>query len=152
MMFVIREFKEPDSQGLILLLREQFKETPPSRLEKRASSCLKAMEAKASTLLLAFSSNNLIVGYILIQWMHELWADSPEAFISSLFVHEEWRLKGVGNNLLEAAIQEAQKRDCARIFLENNRNNSIYHKNFYAKRGWEEKEGISVFEYPHRKT
>ncbi len=150
-MFVIREFKEPDSQGLIFLLREQFKETPASRLEKRVISCLNALEAKASTLLIAHSSNHAIIGYILIQWIHELWADSSEAFISSLFVQEEWRLKGVGNNLLEAAIQEAQKRSCARIFLENNCNSLMYRKNFYAKRGWKEKEDISVFEYPQNR-
>ena len=150
MVFVIREFKEPDSQGLIFLLKEQFKATRSSRLEKRVISCLNAMEGKASTLLIAHSPNG-IIGYILIQWIHELWADSPEAFISSLFVQEEWRLKGVGNSLLEAAIQEAQKRSCARIFLENNCNNLMYHKNFYAKRGWKEKEDISVFEYPQNR-
>jgi GNAT superfamily N-acetyltransferase len=151
MIFVIREFKETDNQGLIFLLEEQFKETPSNRLEKRVISCLNAMGAKTSTLLVAHSSNNGIIGYILIQWIHELWADFPEAFISSLFVQEEWRLKGLGNSLLEAAIQEAQKRSCARIFLENNRNNPMYHKNFYAKRGWKEKEDISVFEYPQNR-
>ena len=148
-MFVVKKFQKLDSQGLILLLKEQFKETRASHLEKRVIACIKAVEeAKASTLLIAVSSDGFIIGYILIQWLHELCADSPEAFISSLFVHEEWRLKGVGSSLLKAAAQEAQKRNCARLFLENNRNNPIYHENFYSKRGWKEKENISVFEYP----
>lgn len=153
-MFSIKEFQEPESKALISLLNEQFKENGKvqeneGKLEKRVFSCLQAMEkSKEVTLLLAIEPNSTVIGYILIQWLKELWTDFPEAFISSFYVRQSWRLKGVGTHLLEAAIQEVKKRHCLRLFLENKQDNPIYQKKYYPKRGWKERTDVSIFEFP----
>ncbi|MBS4169174.1 GNAT family N-acetyltransferase [Parachlamydia sp. AcF125] len=157
-MILIKELQQSESKALISLLNEHFKENGgkeenEKKLKKRALSCLQAMEnTKELTLLVAIEPNATAVGYILIHWLKALWTDYPEAFITSFFVRYNWRLKGVGSCLLEAAIQEAKKRACVRLFLENNRDNPIYQKNYYAKRGWKERIDISIFEFPLEKN
>jgi len=152
-MFLIKEFQESESKALICLLNEQFKDNGwkkenEENLDKRVISCLQAQEAKQLILLLAIDHNATVVGYVLIQWLKELWTDFPEAFISSFYVRALFRQKGVGTLLLEAAIKEVRKRNCMRLFLENNRENSIYEKKFYPKRGWKERTDVSIFEFP----
>ncbi|WP_213151163.1 GNAT family N-acetyltransferase [Neochlamydia sp. AcF95] len=92
--------------------------------------------------------NGTIIGYILIQGLKELWTDFPEAFVSSFYVRRIARQKGVGTQLLEAVVEEVKKRNCMRLFLENSKDNPIYEKKIYPKRGWKERANISIFEFP----
>src|ERR1700722_14639862 len=104
-MFLIKEFQKQESKALASLLNEQFKENgwkeeKERKLEKRVFSCLQAMEeTKELTLLLAIEPSNTVFGYILIQWLKELWPDFLEACLSSFYVRQASRLRGAGTHL-----------------------------------------------------
>lgn len=147
-MFLIREFQESDKEGLMSLLNEQLQVVKEPLEDNRIAKRINLLKVpEQSTLLIAIDSNAGVIGYILIQWLFELWTDFPEAFISSFYVKHDFRKLGIGTRLLKSAIQETTKRRCQRVFLENNRNNAIYHSQFYSKRGWKEREDIAIFEF-----
>lgn len=146
-MHEIKEFQELETESLISLLKEQFK------LEDLKTHCNieprieKILQKKTEQLtLFVAKESNIVVGYIVIQWLCELWTDFPEAFISSFYVKQDRRKHGIGTALFEAAIQETKKRKCQRLFLENNRNNPIYQQQYYLKRGSIERKDIAIFE------
>jgi GNAT superfamily N-acetyltransferase len=152
----VREFEKSDLNSFISLLLTQTAEKPDRHdknglrlgLQQRLQNLLKIKETHhRPVILVAVTSEKLIVGYLIIQWLYELWADSPEALISSLYVSKEWRNYGVGTRLLQGATTAARELSCARIWLENNRSNSIYLKQFYTKRGWKERKDLAVFEF-----
>lgn len=150
-MFLIKEFQETDKKGLIILVKEQLnikKSSENSNIEKRVENLLRI--SQQSSLLVAIDSNAGVIGYVLIQWLCELWTDFPEAFISNFYVKQDFRQLGAGTSLLKVAIQEATKRQCQRVFLENNRNNPVYQSQFYLKRGWKEREDIAIFEFSEK--
>ncbi len=152
-MSVIKRLCQSVTQSLILLLDEQFREegmmkVSTARISMRVLSTLEVMEKSDQlTLFVAMDNNDQVIGYICIQWLQELWSDFPEAFISNFYVKSSSRRKGIGSDLLNTAIREAKQRKCPRIFLENNRENTIYATRFYSKRGWIERKDISIFEY-----
>jgi len=148
--FFLREIEERDSEKFIKLLIEQFEQEGNNReiLQRQLEArILKCINSKELTILIALGQDH-IKGYLIIHWIQELWADNPEALISSLYIALHSRNIGIGKALLEEAIQKARNNNCSRLWLENNRNNPIYSKQFYKKRGWNERLDLAIFEFP----
>ncbi len=145
-MFFVREAEERDCKKLTELLIEQFEQEQKNRKQIEAR-VLKCINSKELTIFIAIGQDQ-IKGYLTIHWMQELWSDTPEALVSSLYVISQARNRGIGRALLEAAVQKARNQDCSRLWLENNRNNPIYIKQFYKKRGWKERLDLAIFEFP----
>lgn len=146
MLYEIIELQESEIKSLVLLLNEHLEDNEEN-LNQKVLSCWQTMQSNHLTLFVA-KDRNITVGYVLIHWLKMLWTDSGEAFISNLYVKPKYRLKGIGTLLLEKAINEVKKRNCIRLFLENNKNNAAYQKSFYSKRGGKERLDISIFEFP----
>jgi GNAT superfamily N-acetyltransferase len=73
--------------------------------------------------------------------------NSPEGYLSELFVRESERGKGVGTRLMEVIKAEARTRGCSRLRLVNSRSRESYWRGFYKELGWEEREGVANFIY-----
>jgi N-acetylglutamate synthase-like GNAT family acetyltransferase len=88
-----------------------------------------------------------IIGYCAVHWLPYLILPGPEGYISELFIKEEFRGQGIGNELLEAIKVEAQNRGCSRLMLLNIRDRESYQREFYKKHGWEERPDAANFVY-----
>lgn len=95
--------------------------------------------------LVAQTANGEITGYCAVHWLPYLILAGPEGYVSELFLDEEFRGQGIGNNLLEAIKVEAQNRGCSRLMLLNIRNRDSYKRQFYSKHGWEERPDAANF-------
>ncbi len=71
--------------------------------------------------------------------LHLIWEDLAE--IRSLAVHEDFRKKGIGSQLVNACLKEAKALDVKRIFC------LTYHKDFFSLLGFKE---IDKSELPHK--
>ena len=96
-------------------------------------------------ILVAQIGNGEITGYCAIHWLPYLILAGPEGYVSELFIKEEFRGQGIGNNLLEAIKVETQNRGCSRLMLLNIRNRDSYKRQFYSKHGWEERPDVANF-------
>jgi GNAT superfamily N-acetyltransferase len=102
-------------------------------------------------LLVAQQAGAGLVGYVSLHRNPSLFLTSPEVYLAELFVHPEARKHGVGTALLEEAEHWAQREGCSRMLLINNRLRQSYLDEFYAKRGWREREDMANFVLPlHR--
>jgi len=160
-MFQVRKIEKSDFNSFISLLLIQKAEKSDQNdkngwepaLRQRLQNLLEVQETyRRPAILVAVTPEKSIVGYLIIHWLYELGADSPEALISSLYVREEWRKHGLGTHLLHSATTIAKELSCARIWLENNRSNLTYKEQFYAKRGWKERKDLAVFEFELKKS
>jgi amino-acid N-acetyltransferase len=71
--------------------------------------------------------------------LHFIWEDLAE--IRSLAVHEDFRKKGIGSQLVNACLKEARSMDVKRIFC------LTYHREFFSLHGFKE---IDKSELPHK--
>ncbi|MGZ6298521.1 MAG: GNAT family N-acetyltransferase [Parachlamydiaceae bacterium] len=148
-MLTLKKIEEGDCEKFIELLIEQLKKegnTIKIKNQLRAR-ILKCITSKESTILVAIEQDQ-VKGYLIIHWLHELREDAPEALISGFYVASHARNTGIGTALLETAVQWAKNHHCSRLWLENNRHNPIYSKQFYKKRGWNERLDLAIFEFP----
>ena len=149
---MIRPCKEDDAEELTSLLHglehlstiaaESF-ETTFIRVKKQLARIVRSTEY---TLLVA-SNGEKLVAYISAHWHPTLLHADGEGFISELFVHPEERSRGLGTALLNCIIQEGEVRGCARLSLLNMRNKTSYEREYYAKRGWQERPDAVNFIY-----
>jgi GNAT superfamily N-acetyltransferase len=145
----LKEIEKEDCEKFIELLIEQLKkEENNSKIKNQLRArILKCISSKELTILVAIEQDQ-VKGYLIIHWLRELWAETPEALISSFYVVSHARNTGIGTALLETAVQWAKNHQCSRLWLENNRHNPIYSKQFYKKRGWNERSDLAIFEFP----
>jgi GNAT superfamily N-acetyltransferase len=84
-----------------------------------------AIEAGVPHLLESPESEFLVagdppVGFALIRYRFAIWTESDDAWLEDLFVVEDRRGEGLGRALLEACIDRARERGCARLQLDTN--------------------------------
>jgi GNAT superfamily N-acetyltransferase len=96
-------------------------------------------------ILVAELDDGIIAGYLNMHRQPCLTFATPEGFISELFVHEDWRGRGVGGRLLEEAERLARDRGWWRLHLVNHRERDSYRRKFYESRGWEERPQMADF-------
>lgn len=69
-------------------------------------------------------------------------------FIKSVFVHEGYRYKGVGSQLMKAAENEARRRSCVGIWLDTF---SFQSPDFYKKHGYQMFGSIPDYPWGHQR-
>jgi GNAT superfamily N-acetyltransferase len=122
-------------------------ETPQST-RARVARCLQLFDSdNCHSLYVAVGATGEIVGYGAVHWLHYLFLGGPEGYVSELFVCATERGKGIGSRLLEAIEEEALARDCYRLALINLRHRESYEREFYTKRGWQERSEAANFVY-----
>ena len=103
-----------------------------------------------SRLLVAEDAQQRISGYCAVHWLPVAVLQSWEAYVSELFIAEQARGAGLGQQLLDVAVQAARDKNCLRIWLVNNRERSSYVRGFYSQQGWIEQAEMARFVLPLR--
>jgi ribosomal protein S18 acetylase RimI-like enzyme len=62
-------------------------------------------------------------GVLQLRFRHSVWTGTDDAHLEDLFVDESMRGSGLGRALVEAALERARRRGCARIELDANEAN-----------------------------
>ena len=99
------------------------------------------------SLYVAVSATGKVVGYGAVHWSYYLFLAGPEGYVSELFVCAVERGKGIGSRLLEAIKEEALARGGSWLTLINLRHRESYEREFYARRGWQERPEAASFVY-----
>ena len=103
-----------------------------------------------SLLLVAEDAQQRISGYCAVHWLPVAVLQSREAYVSELFIAEQARGAGLGQQLLDVAVQAAREKNCLRIWLVNNRERPSYTRGFYSQQGWVEQAEMARFVLPLR--
>jgi ribosomal protein S18 acetylase RimI-like enzyme len=62
-------------------------------------------------------------GVLQLRFRHSVWTGTDDAHLEDLFVHADARRSGLGRALVDAALERARERGCARIELDANEAN-----------------------------
>ncbi len=119
----------------------------PEETRARAAALI-ALSGNAFSLWLAETER--LIGYALVFWQPQLFADAPTAYLSELFVTPEARGRGAGTLLVEMVVGEARSRNCRRVQLLSMKNRASYQRGFYAKLGFLERPEAADFVLPLR--
>ena len=139
----IREAKSSDIDDLVSLLYSDFRgkrHLVQKDIEKALSD---AIESKERTILVSVNDAEKIQGYILCHWCPFPFRAPREGYISDLLIDGEIRGKGIGSELLKRIEEEARKKNCCRLMLNNDKETESYKRDFYKKNGFEERTGIA---------
>jgi N-acetylglutamate synthase-like GNAT family acetyltransferase len=79
-----------------------------------------------------------VVGYLAMSHRPQIRLAGRVASIDELAVDEQERARGIGGELLEAAIAHAKSLGCARVDIQTSRDRASYARGFYAARGLSE--------------
>ena len=107
-------------------------------------------QPERSLLLVAEDAQQRISGYCAVHWLPVAVLQSWEAYVSELFIAEQARGAGLGQQLLDVAVQAAREKNCLRIWLVNNRERPSYTRGFYSQQGWVEQAEMARFVLPLR--
>ena len=146
----LRACRQTDAPGLTALLHRlggmstiaaETPKTTQARIEKHLARIIASDE---HTLLVAVEGEHL-AGYISVHWHPTFLQADGEGFVSELFVHPDYRMKGLGSTLADQVRGEAEARGCSRLSLLNMKHKTSYERGFYQKRGWEERPNAANF-------
>ena len=105
--------------GLLAGFRDWWgRDEPPE--ESLAAGVRRLMTEDAEYLLAAQAEGAAPAGVCQLRYRPVLWRDGDDCFLEDLFVREEARRAGLGRSLVDAAVQRARERGCARIELDAN--------------------------------
>jgi GNAT superfamily N-acetyltransferase len=97
-----------------------------------------------STLLVVEHAEELI-GWAQAHWLHDLFLPGPEGYLTELFLVDAHRGVGIGTELLDRVVAEARERGAYRLTLLNGTERASYARQFYRKRGWQERADVAGF-------
>ncbi len=152
---MIRAGAPNDAKGLTELLHaiedlsQIGKESFEAMLARVHKHLVRIISSNEHTLLVAEESNQ-IIGYINVHWHPMMLMADGEGFVSELFIHPDFRSRGIGALLTEKIIEEGKTRGCARLCLLNMRNKPSYERSYYTKHGWVERPNAANFVYDLR--
>jgi GNAT superfamily N-acetyltransferase len=118
---------------------------PAARVRHVAGNLSRLLGVAGHDLLVAELADGDLVGYLNMHRQPCLHFATPEGFISELFIHADFRGKGIGGQLLDQAEKLARERGWWRLHLVNNRERDSYRRKFYESRGWTERPPMADF-------
>jgi ribosomal protein S18 acetylase RimI-like enzyme len=148
---MIRTCTPNDAKGLTELLHatedlsQITKESFEATLDRVQKHLERIVSSTEHTLLVAEESK--IAGYINVHWHPMMVTADGEGYVSELFIHPEFRSKGIGTALTIKIVEEGRARGCARLCLLNMRNKPSYERSYYTKHGWTERPNAANFIY-----
>ena len=148
---MVRQAQESDAAGIANILRElgwfdHLANEPEQTSIARVIERFKLSQADSShSVYVAEGEDSRIMGYTLVHWLPLMYLPGLEGYISELFIRESDRGKGIGTLLLESVRRDAVEKGCSRLMLINMRKRESYHREFYLKKGWIERDGAANF-------
>jgi ribosomal protein S18 acetylase RimI-like enzyme len=120
--------------ALVLAFRDDShqRELPDAEV---ASSVGRLLADPLTDFLLAFSERREAVGYVQLRYQYSLWVSGSVAQLEDLFVSAPFRRRGVGLELLHAAVARASERSARFIWLNTNERN-VDAVRLYTKAGF----------------
>lgn len=148
---MVRQALETDAHGITCVLRDlgwfdHLEQETEQVTEQRVIERLQLSHSNSShTVYVAEGVDGQVMGYCSVHWLPILFLSGLEGYISELFIRETDRGQGIGTLLLESVQDEARIRGCSRLMLLNMRKRESYHREFYLKKGWIERDGAANF-------
>jgi branched-chain amino acid aminotransferase len=116
--WTVREARPADAGRCAAAVTELLRElggTPPEKGAMDAAAAELIAEEDAGTLLMALSEEGALVGILAVNWLKAIHAAGTFCLIQDLWVHPQWRSRGVGAGLIETLRRAALAREVARI-------------------------------------
>lgn len=151
--FTIRPASPQDGAELSALIRglDMFggvrAEDPGTTAERVGRHLDMTLADESHAMLVAVGERGRLLGYAAVHWLPFLFLTGPEGHLSELFVVWDARGEGVGTALLDAVVQRARERGCARLRLGAVRSRESYRRGFYTERGWVERTDMADMVY-----
>lgn len=148
---MVRQALISDAGGIAAILRElgwfdyidrEAEQDTEARTVERLQLTRKGT---SHSVYVAEGDDGRVMGYAAVHWLPYLLLQGLEGFISELFIREADRRHGVGSLLLETIKEDALQKGCSRLMLINLHKRESYHRQFYIKQGWEEREMTANF-------
>jgi ribosomal protein S18 acetylase RimI-like enzyme len=111
----------PALAGLAIAFRNHLQRDLPTDDQFHAS--IAALVASGDAAFHLAVAEGAPVGYVLLRFRYSMWASGTEATIEDLFVNPAHRQRGAGRRLIQSALAEAARRDCATVCLDTNEHN-----------------------------
>ena len=119
---------------LVCACRDHVKQKRPSDAEI-ASSVERLLADPATDFLVAMSAQSGAVGYVQLHYHYSLWVNGLQAQLEDLFVASSFRRRGIGLELVQAAVTRANERAARFIWLNTNERN-LDAMRLYTKAGF----------------
>jgi ribosomal protein S18 acetylase RimI-like enzyme len=107
---------------LICACRDHVQQKRPSDAEI-ASSVERLLADPATDFLVAMSAQSAAMGYVQLHFHYSLWVNGLQAQLEDLFVAAPFRCRGIGFELVQAAVTRAKEREARFIWLNTNERN-----------------------------
>ena len=149
---MVRQANIHDVEDITTILKELqwFKTVDSESFEESKTRVIERLglcrSDQSHSVYVAEADDGHVMGYASVHWLPYFYLPGLEGFISELFILESDRGHGVGTLLLESIKVEARERGCFRLKLINMHKQESYHREFYKKLGWEERDGDFSFE------
>ena len=129
---------ETGDQNTVVALALAFRDNShPRRLSDAdvASSVERLLVDPMTDFLLALSERGDALGYVQLRYQYSLWVSGSLAQLEDLFVVSSFRRRGIGLQLLKAAVARSSERSARFIWLNTNERN-LDAVRLYAKAGF----------------
>lgn len=124
--------------ALLVEFRDHFGHDWPSANAFLASAERLFEDADAEFLLATRDDDSPPAGVLQLRFRFSVWKAAPDAWLEDLFVRADARRSGVGEALLELAVQVARERGAKRIELDTNEDNAgalaLYERHGFSAR------------------
>ncbi|HVP36003.1 MAG TPA: GNAT family N-acetyltransferase [Terriglobales bacterium] len=126
----------PSIEPLLLELMEAVDDTEGFEIEKAFQNFRVLINDPAHHILLAKDEDG-VVGFVNFSVRKTILHPGPSGLIDELVVSTSHRGKGIGKNLLQAAIEKCRKLGCCEVEVTTEKSNSRA-REFYKKCGFKE--------------
>lgn len=118
---------EPGEVATIARLIAEFGEWWGNRgpsVDEMAASVKRIMAGGDGEYLLGAAAGDAAAGVCQLRFRWSVWKSAEDCWLEDLYVRDPVRRSGLGRALVEAAIDRARERGCARIELDVNEDNA----------------------------
>lgn len=146
-MVTVRRAREADLDSLVLLLRALFAIEADFNIdEAKQRRGLQLLLDEDRACLLVAETESTVVGMCSGQLVISTAEGGPALLVEDVVVHESFRGRGVGRQLIEVLMQWATARNAQRLQLLADRHNTPA-LDFYRRLGWQQTDLICLRTY-----
>lgn len=103
------------------------------------------LERNEQDIYIAVDDSLECIGLISVHWIPFALIRGREGYISDLVVAKASRGAGIGSELLAAVETEAERKGCCRLMLNNHTGSEAYKREFYQKKGFQQRTDFANF-------